>query len=66
MNLNEAIAIVKFLGNDITDDQASRLMDQCKQELSIADLEVLKSNIAGPMYTELSMHEGEMGGYWRY
>ena len=66
MNLNEAITIVDFLGNDMTDAQASRLMDQCKQELSIADLEVLKSTIAGPLYTELSMHEGEMGGYWRY
>lgn len=66
MNANELIAIAEFLGDDMTDEQATRLMDGAR-ELSIADRERLLNTLpGGPLYTEMSMHDGEMGGLSRY
>jgi len=64
--LEEYKAIVDFLGDEMTEDQATRLMDDARSELSIADVERLKANVSGPMYTQLSMYEGEMGGFQRW
>jgi hypothetical protein len=40
-------------------------MDEAKQ-LSISDREILFANADGAFYTELSMHDAEMGGLSRY
>jgi len=66
MNVNEFKAVVEFLGEDITEEQCGRLMDQAKQELSRDDLQELYLTMSGQMYTELSMYNGEMGGLGRY
>ena len=64
--VNELLAIAEFLSDEMTDEQASRLMDEARQ-LSIADRERLLNALpGGPLYTELSMHNGEMGGLCRY
>lgn len=61
------LAIARFLGDSMTEEQAKRLMDDARATCSIADLEWIKECLpGGPLYTELSMHEGEMGGYGRY
>jgi hypothetical protein len=60
------MAIAEFLGNEMTDEQATRLMDDAR-ELSIADRERLVNVLpGGPLYTEMSMHDAEMGGLSRY
>lgn len=64
--INELLAIAEFLGDKLTDEQASRLMDDARQ-LSIADRErLLNALLGGPLYTEMIMHNGEMGGLCRY
>ena len=64
--LDNLLAIADFLGDDMTEMQASELMDEARQ-LSIADREILLNSIPGNyFYTELSMHDGEMGGLDRY
>lgn len=66
MNANEIIAIANFLGNEINEEQATKLMDECRQ-LSIADCErILSSLDGGIFYTEMSMHDAEMRGLYRY
>ena len=67
MNHAERInAIASFLGDDMTDEQAERLMDEARN-CSTAELEWLRDVLpGGPLYTAISMHEGEMGGYGRY
>jgi hypothetical protein len=65
MTLEQIIEIVEFIGDGITDDQADRLMGEAKG-LSVAEMEILKQNISGPVYTLISMYEGEMGGFSRY
>jgi hypothetical protein len=66
MTKNEILAIAEFLGDSMTDDQASQLMDEAR-ELSIADREDLLSALpGGPLYTEMSMHDAEMGGLSRW
>ena len=66
MTANEMMAIAEFLGDDMTDEQATRLMDMARG-MSIADRERLYDAIpGGPLYTELSMHNAEMGGLYRY
>lgn len=66
MTANEMMAIVEFLGDDMTDEHATRLMDEAR-ELSIADRERLLNTFpGGPLYTEMSMHNAEMGGLSRY
>lgn len=64
--VNELLAIADFLGEEMTDEQSSRLMDESRQ-LSIVDSERLYSNLqGGNFYTQMSMHNGEMGGLCRY
>ena len=63
--VNELIAIAEFIGDEMTDAQAERLMDDVR-ELSLADREILLNALhGGPFYTEMSMHNGEMGGLSR-
>jgi hypothetical protein len=65
-NANEILIIVEFLGDEMSDDQAERLMDDC-QMLSVAAREyVLASLDGGKLYTALSTHNREMGGLDRY
>jgi hypothetical protein len=65
MTLNEIKAVEQFLGSEMTDEQAMKLMDEARQ-LSIADREELLMDCSGPLYTEMSMHDAEMGGLGRY
>lgn len=65
-NINELIAIADFLGDEMTEEQSIRLMDDARS-LSIADRERLLNALpGGPLYTEMSMHNAEMGGLSRY
>jgi hypothetical protein len=66
VNAENILAIANFLGEAMTEEQSVQLMDEVR-ELSIADQEMLLANInGGPLYTELSMYDGEMGGLSRY
>jgi hypothetical protein len=65
--LKEFLAVANFLGDDMSEDQASDLMDQAKGVLSIADFERFMTQVdCGNMYYELSQYNGEMGGLSRY
>lgn len=64
--LKEFIAVAEFLGDAMTDEQANRLLDEAKQELSIAQIETLCQYCTGPFYTALTEYDGEMGGLSRY
>lgn len=64
-SVGEVLAIAEFLGDEITEEQTLRLMDEIRS-LSISDREYLLKRINGLLYTELSMHDGEMGGLNRY
>lgn len=59
--VSEIFAITEFLGDEITEEQVSRLMDYVRQ-LSVSDREFLLGTVYGPLYTELSMHNAEMRG----
>jgi hypothetical protein len=65
-NLARFIAIIEFLGDGITEEQSARLMDEARSELSIIEMQELKEHCSGALYTDLSMYEGEMGGFDRY
>ena len=66
MTADEILAIADFLGEEMTDAQAERLMDECRQ-LSIDDRERLLATVeVGPLYGQLSEHAREMGGLARY
>lgn len=66
MRANEIIAIVEFLGDSIGESQSERLIDEIRM-LSIADRErVLASLDGGILYSMLSEHRAEMGGFERY
>jgi hypothetical protein len=61
--LTEFLAIIHFLGDSMTEEQASRLMDEAKENLSIADITRLYYKLeGGPMYTMVSQYNAEMGG----
>ena len=67
MTTNELIAVAHFLGDEITDTQVNRLMDEVRQSVSIADREVILSCLDGnDFYTALRENERELGGYSRY
>ena len=66
MNYQTILAIVEFLGEEMTDEQAAKLMDECRFFCSISEMEKLRDQLTGPLYTLITMHEGEMGGYGRY
>jgi hypothetical protein len=65
-HLDRIIAIAEFLGDNITSEQSAQLMDEARQHLSIAEMEILKDHAQGDLYTSVSMYEGEMGGFARY
>lgn len=66
MKANEILAVADFLGSCITDSQAESLMDEIRR-LSITDREFVVSNLdGGILYTLLSEHRGELGGFERY
>jgi hypothetical protein len=65
MTANEILAITRFLGDALTDQQADELMDAIR-ELSIEDRERILDQVDGPFYTEMSQHNAEMGGLSRY
>jgi hypothetical protein len=65
-SLENLLSIAEFLGDNMTNEQADELMSHAR-ELSISDREVLLAELpGGPLYTEMSMHDGEMGGLSRY
>ena len=69
MKLESILAIAEFLGKEATPDQVDTLMDMAR-DLSIQDRETLlvilpEYEIEG-FYTEMSMHDAEMGGLGRY
>lgn len=64
--INELLAISEFLGDEMTEEQSKRLMDQAR-ELSIYDKERLYDALnGGSLFTEMSMYNGEMGGLHNY
>lgn len=64
--VNEILAIAEFLGDEMSDAQAERLIEKCLT-LSIADREyVLAAANGGKLYTDLSMHNREMGRLYNY
>jgi len=66
-NLNDFLNVAEFLGNEMTEDQASRLAEEAKIVLSIGEIETLLRNLfGGPLYGELSKYDAEMGGLSRY
>ncbi|MFA5920117.1 MAG: hypothetical protein WC856_02350 [Methylococcaceae bacterium] len=66
-HLDRILSILMFLGDEITDKQCSRLMDDARVNLYPSELGVLKNNINCPssLYTALSEYEGEIGGFGR-
>lgn len=66
MTRNEVLAIADFIGSCITESQAESLMDEIRL-LSIADREFVMANLdGGKLYSLMSEHQGEMGGFERY
>lgn len=67
MTLNQLLAIAEFLGDEMTDEQSVRLMDEAKSSLSLVEINELYAQLkGGPLFTEASMYNGEMGGLNRY
>lgn len=62
--LNEFISILDFLGDEMTEKQAERLMDQARHHLSVDEMQTLCEWSNGPMYSELSQFNAEMGHPW--
>ena len=61
MTSNEIMAIAKFLGEDMTEEQATRIMDEAR-EMIIEYLEDLLNEIHGcPIHTKLITQFGELG-----
>lgn len=67
-NLQYYLNVCDYLGEDMTPEQAQKLMDQAKQNLSINDIDRLKNSVGltGPFITEISQYNAEMGGLNRY
>lgn len=68
MTFDQITAIIDFLGDNMTEEQASDLMDKAKESLSISEIETLyyQEPYGLAFYTGLSMYDGEMGGLSRY
>ena len=65
--LQDFLNLAHFLGDEMTEDQASRFMDEAKQCLSISEIEILLQRLPGTaLYTEVSLYNSEMGGLNRY
>lgn len=65
-DLTYFLNLVEFLGEDMTEGQAIRILDEAKRNLGISDMARFKANATGELYTLLSEHEAEMGGFNRY
>lgn len=65
-NLHYFLNLVEFLGDDMSQDQAIRIVDEAKRELSMNDMERFKANATGEIYYLLSEFEAEMGGFERW
>jgi hypothetical protein len=65
--INEFLAVATFLGDNMTEEQSTQLMDQAKHALSIAEIETLSQHCPGSsFYTRLTEYNAEMGGLSRY
>ncbi|AYK20508.1 hypothetical protein [Aeromonas veronii] len=53
MDADDILNIVTFLGDEMTDEQAQRLMDQAKSCCSIADMERIKDAVGGLLHPAL-------------
>jgi len=66
-DLKYFLSVISFLEDEMTEEQASKLMDEAKDNLSISDIEYLCSICpSNEMYTQLDMYNAEMGGLNRY
>jgi hypothetical protein len=66
-NLQDFLNVIDFIGDEMTDEQAERLMGEARRKLSIADIERLSNTLMSPaMCLEISIYEAEMGGFGRY
>ena len=66
-SLKDFWVVLDYMGDQITDEDASNLMDRAKQVLSISDIEKLQNHPnAGNFYTEMSQYNAEMGGLSNY
>lgn len=63
MNLNDFINIANFLGDDMTEEECSKLMDKAKEELSSDELTTLSANVGGDFYTSVRENMAERGMY---
>ena len=64
--IEQLLDLADFLGEDMTEKQAAQLMDEARL-LSIADKERMLDKLNGSaLYTEMSMHNAEMGGFYHY
>lgn len=68
--LSEFIAVIEFVGKNMTEAQATTLLDQAKDNLSEVDMERLSDYIfspfyAGPghLYTSISEYQAECGRF---
>ena len=65
--LQDFLNLADFLGDEMTEKQAIRFMDQAKECLSLSEIEVLLEKLPGSaLYTEVSIYNAEMGGLSRY
>jgi hypothetical protein len=65
MRYNDFTTIVDFLGNNMTDEQATQLMDLAKHELGRDEIFSLGNysawNYQTPLHTLVSEYKGECG-----
>lgn len=59
----EIVAVVEFLGDEMTEEKAQRLFDQAKRELSQAGLMQLAHDYPSHFYYLVSEYAGEIGGF---
>lgn len=60
--VHELLAIADYLGDNMTDEQTIKLMDEARS-LSIADSDLLFNKLTGgQFYTEMNMH-AKWAGY---
>lgn len=71
--LKEFIAVVEFVGHTMTEEEATRILDEAKNCLTQDEIVTLQGVAmiagAGELYTAASEHQGECGfipGYSRY
>lgn len=65
MTLNDFINIANFLGEEMTEEQSTRLMDQARAELTTDEIEILAPNVVGcgDLYTQSREYMAEMGRF---